>query len=380
MKILHLIDHMGLGGAQNLILDLVEAKSSNIDYSVWSLSDKVLPLAAKRLKAAGVPLRTLGLSKYNPLDLLKLRMLLAKEQPNLLHTHLQFSSTFGIAAAVSLGRHRPIIVNHIHNDPFQHYTLWQRVGCKIIASGIDVQITPSQSIRDNIKKFSANHTSRIEVITPGLNLTTLDKTPADTARVKYLRGGAKRVIGTAGRLTKQKAVHVLLEATLALLKAEPATRILIAGEGPLRQTLERQAEHLKISHAVKFLGYQSEMVPVYQAMDVFVLPSCHEGFGIVLIEAMALQIPVIASRVVGIVDAIQDDVTGLLIPFGDPEALVSAISRIFTEPLLKERLIKKAVEFVTKTCSRKLMAEKIEVLYIALQERNKTITSAKFEP
>ena len=70
MKILHLIDHMGLGGAQNLILDLVEARSSKIDVAVWSLSDQVLPLAVKRLKAASVPLRTLGLSKYNPLDLL----------------------------------------------------------------------------------------------------------------------------------------------------------------------------------------------------------------------------------------------------------------------------------------------------------------------
>lgn len=371
MKILHLIDHMGLGGAQNLVLDLAESKSSKLNYSVWGMSSQVLPLAAKRLEAAGVPFRTLGLSKYNPLDLLRLRLLLANERPDLLHAHLQFSGTFGIAAAVSLGRHRPIIVNHIHNDPSLHYTLWQRIGSKLLASVIDAQITPSESLRDSVKKSFPNHTVRIEVITPGINLKTFDRTRADTPRIKQLRGGAKRVIGTAGRLTKQKALHVLLEATPALLKDEPATRILIAGDGPLRPTLERQAEHLKISHAVTFLGYQSEMLPVYQAMDVFVLPSFHEGFGIVLIEAMALQVPVIASRVVGIVDAVQDDVTGLLVSFGDPEALVCAILRIFAEPMLKERLIQKAVEFVRQRCSRELMAERTEALYFALRERKK---------
>jgi glycosyltransferase involved in cell wall biosynthesis len=366
MKILHLIDHMGLGGAQNLILDLVEARSSKIDVTVWSLSDQVLPLAAKRLKAASVPLETLGLLKYNPFSLLKLRRLLANEQPDLLHTHLQFSSIFGIVAAGSLGKHRPIIVNHIHNDPFQHYNHWQRIGSKIMASRVNAYITPSASLRDVVKKAFNLHKNRIKVITPGLNLKSFNQTHIDTARINYLRGNAKRVIGFAGRLTKQKALHVLLDAIPALLEEEPDTRILIAGDGPLRQTLERQAEYLKISHAVKFMGYQSEMVPVYQAMDVFVLPSLHEGFGIVLIEAMALEVPVVASLAVGIVDAVQDNVTGLLVPFGDSGALVSALSRFFIEPGLKERLIIKASEFVRQTCSRELMAERIESLYFEL--------------
>jgi len=366
MKILHLIDHMGLGGAQNLILDLVEARSSKIDVTVWSLNDQVLPLAAKRLKAASVPFGTLGLFKYNPLGLLKLRWLLTNEQPDLLHTHLQFSSIFGIAAAISLGKHRPIIINHIHNDPFQHYSLWQRIGSKIMASRVNAYITPSASLGDVVKKAFNLHKDRIKVVTPGLNLNSFNQPPTDTARVKHLRGNAKRVIGFAGRLTKQKALHVLLDAIPALLAQEPETRILIAGDGPLRQTLERQTEYLKISHAVKFMGYQSEMVPVYQAMDVFVLPSLHEGFGIVLIEAMALQVPVVASRAIGTVDAVQDNVTGLLVPFGDSGALISAISRIFIEPGLKQRLIKKASEFIRQTCSRELMAERIESLYFAL--------------
>jgi glycosyltransferase involved in cell wall biosynthesis len=248
-----------------------------------------------------------------------------------------------------------------------------------MASRINAYLTPSASLGDVVKKAFDIHKDSIEVITPGLNLKSFDQTPTDIARIKYLRGNAKRVIGFAGRLTRQKALHVLLEAVPGLLKVEPATRILIAGDGPLRQTLERQAEYLKISHAVKFMGYQSEMVPVYQAMDVFVLPSLHEGFGIVLIEAMALHVPVIASRAVGIVDAVQNDVTGLLVPFGDSGALVSAISRIFIEPELKERLIKKASEFVRQTCSRELMAERIESLYFALQKRNKIITSSKVE-
>ena len=369
MRILHLIDHMGLGGAQNLILDLVETRSSKIDVAVWTLSEQVLSSAAKRLESADVPIRTLGLSKFNPLGLLRLRTFLRKENPDLLHTHLQFSSIFGIAAALSLGKHCPRLVNHVHNDPLLHYTPWQRAGIRLLAPFIDVQITSSSSLRKKVMHFLGNRARRIEAVTPGINLKRFEQGNMEPKHMDHFRGGAALVVGTAARLTRQKALHVLLEATPALLAAEPSTRVLIAGDGPLRHSLERQAARLKISHAVAFLGYQSDMAPVYRAMDVLVLPSEHEGFGIALIEAMALKIPVVATRVVGIVDAVEDGVTGLLVPYGDAGALSSAILRVWERTQLKRELIHNASLFVLCKCSREFMTARIESVYFGLGKR-----------
>jgi glycosyltransferase involved in cell wall biosynthesis len=367
---------MGLGGAQSVVLDLVEAKSSGIDVAVWSLSNRALPSAIERLAAAGVPFRSLALSKINPWGLVRLRCLLAKESPALLQTHLQFSNIFGTAAATSLGKDQPLLVNHIHNDPYQEYTAWQRRCSRFLAPKVEAHVVPSTTVRDKLNLALLGQARHIEVIPPGLNLKTFDETSANQALTIHFRRGASRVVGTVGRLAEQKALHILLAATPCLLKEDPATRVLIVGEGPLRQTLEQKARSMGVSHAVTFAGYHSDPVPLYRAMDVFVLPSRYEGFGIALIEAMALGVPVIAARVVGMVDVVQDKVTGLLVPFGDSKALASAILRLFSEPILRQRLREGATKFVKAECSREQMAARMEELYFRLHANKRIIGSS----
>jgi glycosyltransferase involved in cell wall biosynthesis len=374
VKILHLIDHMGLGGAQNIVLDLVESRDPKIDMTVWSLRDWVMPVAAERLASARVSFLNLGFSKLNPLGLVRLRSLLAQEQPDVLHTHLQFSSTFGIAAAISLGKHRPLLVNHIHNDPFQHYTHWQRFASRILASQVEAQVALTASLRDSAHRAFGSRARRIEVIPAGLNLQVFNSTRGDLDRIEHFRKGATRVVGTVGRLAEQKALHILLEATPHLLKEDPSTRVLLVGEGPLHQTLESRAKQLNITDSVTFARYQSDMVSLYRAMDVFVLPSRHEGFGIVSIEAMAMGVPVVGTKVIGTIDVVQDGLTGLLIPFGDPIALASAVSRLFSEPSLKQKLCENATKYVREYYSRESATAKIESLYCELVQGRRMIT------
>ena len=176
------------------------------------------------------------------------------------------------------------------------------------------------------------------------------------------------MIGTVGRLVDQKAFHVLLEAIRRLLAVDPETRVLIVGDGPRRRALEKQSRRLGISHAVAFVGYQSDVAPAYGAMDVFVLPSLHEGFGVVFLEAMAMGVPVVGTRVIGTIDAVRDGVTGLLVPFGDPAALAAAILRLFSEPNLRRTLCENAKELVRKAHSRENMAAQTEALYLELEK------------
>jgi glycosyltransferase involved in cell wall biosynthesis len=182
------------------------------------------------------------------------------------------------------------------------------------------------------------------------------------------------VVGTVGRLAEQKALHILLEATPHLLKEDPSTRVLLVGEGPLHKTLESRAKQLNITDSVTFARYQSDMVSLYRAMDVFVLPSRHEGFGIVSIEAMAMGVPVVGTKVMGTIDVVQDGLTGLLIPFGDPIALASAVSRLFSEPSLKQKLCENANKYVREYYSRESVTAKIESLYCELVQGRRMIT------
>jgi len=161
----------------------------------------------------------------------------------------------------------------------------------------------------------------------------------------------------------QKAIHVLLDATPALLHAEPATRVLVVGDGPLRGALEAQARRLGIAHAVEFAGYQEDVVSAYAAMDVFVLPSRDEGFGLVFLEAMAVGVPVIGTRVIGSEDAVEDGATGLLVPYADAPALAQAVRRLLDDTELRCRLRDTAGERVRRSCSREQFAAQVEAVY-----------------
>ncbi len=362
MKVLHLIDHLGLGGSQALLLDQLEVRGPKIDASVWTLRDQALPAAVDRLRSMNVPHRTLGLSKRNPFGWFELRRQLATEKLDLVSTRLDYANAAGIVAAVSLGRRRPLVVSHIENDPSQHYDRLTRTLIRRFASNVDAFVTLSESLR-RVTQSEFRGAHRIEVIPPGIDLRRFAPERGDPTEVARLRAGATRVIGTVGRLDDQKSFEVLLDATPALLAEDPASRILIVGEGPRRGDLERQASRLGIEQAVTFAGYRNDVVSAYCAMDVFALPSRHEGFGLVFAEAMALGVPVVGTRVVGSVDAVEDGVTGLLVEHGDPAALAGAILRLFRESELRRTLVANGHDRLRREWSRETLARRTEALF-----------------
>ena len=365
MKVLHLIDHMGLGGAQAALLDLLEVRSPEIKVEVWSLSERTLPQAVKRMADAEVPYRSLRLSKLDLFGPLKLRSLLKSARPDLLHTHLEFSNAAGASAAASLGAARPIVLSQVDNDPLQSYSRLHRLLGRALAPLVDMHLVAAPSLRDRVVAAFGINAGRLTTIPLGLDLARFTA-PPDPHRVAELRGGALRVVGTVGRLAPQKALHVLLDATPALLEVEPRTRVLIAGDGPLRPVLEAQSRRLGIAHTVTFTGYHADVEVAYAAMDVFVLPSLYEGFGLVLVEAMACGVPVVASEAVGIVDLIRDGHTGLLVPIGDSEALSSRLLRLLANQDLAQRLRLAGRELVHTEHGRLAVARRVESLYLEL--------------
>jgi glycosyltransferase involved in cell wall biosynthesis len=293
---------------------------------------------------------------------------MAVERPDIVHTHLDTSNAVGTIVALTLGRTRPRVVCQIENDPAQHYGPIQRWLLYFVAPWVDAHVVIAPSLARAVRPTLEGRARRVELIRPGIDLARFDSPPSDGRLVAELRAEATRVVGTVGRLAGQKAIDVLLEATPNLIASDPGTRVLIVGGGPDLAALESRAQRLGIADAVTFAGYRDDVELAYQAMDVFVLPSRHEGFGLVFVEAMAAGVPVVGTRVVGSVDAVRDGETGLLVAPGDPADLARAVLRLFSEPELRRRLVERGRAWVRRECSRDRMSARTERLYEELLE------------
>lgn len=144
--------------------------------------------------------------------------------------------------------------------------------------------------------------------------------------------GEAPVLLAAGRLTRQKGFDLLLRALPAVVEQLPGLRVLIAGEGPERRALTGQAARLRLQERVRFLGGRCDLAVLIAAADGFVLPSRDEGSPYVLLEAMALGLPVVAADVGGVRALLDGGSNGLLVRAGDPPALAAAILRLLQFP------------------------------------------------
>lgn len=364
VRVCHLIDHLDAGGAQQVVVDLVAARRDGIVPVVVSLRDSHRPYMSERARAAGATVHSLGLHKWDAPGLTRLRDLLADGRFDILHAHLDHANSSGIVAALSLGdARRPRIVSHLHNDPASHNGTIFRAVARTMAPRVDSHVAPSASMAAAVRAALRDRPRRLETIENGIDLETYRRDRSETERGRELRGGAKRVVGFVGRLARQKRADLLLETAPALLRAEPSTRILLVGDGPEEQALRKWCRRRGLSHAVQFAGHLDDVIPAFLAMDVFVLPSDFEGFGLVLAEAMAMEVPVVATRVTGVVDVVRPGVTGTLVEPGDAAALTASILEVFADPPACRERVLAAHSHVRATFSRDTMTHRFEALY-----------------
>ena len=145
---------------------------------------------------------------------------------------------------------------------------------------------------------------------------------------KHESSNDQLVIGSIGRLATEKGFDLLIAAFLRVLEDGINARLVIAGEGPDQTALEDQIKNSGMADRIQLLGFQCDTAAFYEKLDIFVLSSHREGLPNVLLEAMAMGTPVIATRVGGVERVVQDESNGLLIPSGSVEAIHSAIKRL----------------------------------------------------
>ncbi len=163
-----------------------------------------------------------------------------------------------------------------------------------------------------------------------------------------------------GRLAAVKGVPILLEALSALAPDYPGLRLTLAGDGPDRAALEAQARELGLSDMVRFTGYaaQSEIAEMLACADIFVLPSFAEGVPVVLMEAMATGLPVIATQVGGVAELVRDG-AGILVAPGDVDALAAAIADLLDDPERRARMGQAGAAIVARDFDSRVEAARL---------------------
>lgn len=204
---------------------------------------------------------------------------------------------------------------------------------------------------------------KITVIHNGIDMDRFNPGKADREAVRKELGISpdEKVIGTAARLCPEKGLFELLYAFSRIVRKYPNVRLLIVGEGQSKAGLRALAEELSFSDRVIFTGLRYDMERMYSAMDVFVLSSIwDEPFGLVVIEAMAMKKPVIATSVGGIVEIIENGHNGILVPRKDINALSDAISRLMEDNEFSDKIALEGFKTVQRNFSSSIMAEKFQ--------------------
>jgi glycosyltransferase involved in cell wall biosynthesis len=252
---------------------------------------------------------------------------LHQRSPAVFHANLpwQLSSKWPLVAAASAGIPCVTATVHLFVDvAVDPSTRWQQYA---LGRRVTRYIAVSNHVARSLRAAVPWPADRITVVRNGV------ETPPPAALDPLLRGAlrgghAKPLALVPARLTDQKGHRYLLEAATRL----PDVRFVLAGGGPLREALERQAADLRVGDRVVFLGERDDMSALLAACDLVVLPSINEGLPLVVLEAMVASRPVVATAVGGTPEAVTDRETGVLVPPRDPRALAEGIRWVTEQP------------------------------------------------
>jgi glycosyltransferase involved in cell wall biosynthesis len=211
---------------------------------------------------------------------------------------------------------------------------------------------------------------RVHLVHNAIDLADFRRTrPASLAKRALGLPEDVLLLGAVGRLSEEKGFDLLIRAVVALRQAGRPVQLWIAGEGPARPELERLIAELKVGQDVRLLGQVADVRPLYEAMDLFVLSSLREGLPNVVLEAMAMRTPVVATRVAGVPSLIEDGRHGRLVEPGDLPGLTAVLAELCGNPEQRRQLAERARQRVEAEFSFDQRMAKVARIYDQLLGR-----------
>ncbi|MFQ3548881.1 MAG: glycosyltransferase family 4 protein [Armatimonadota bacterium] len=309
-----------MGGAETYLVNLCKYLSSiNTDYMLFCPKDRKFISLAQDNNLDIFSWKTYG--KFDPVSILKFVKLIKKQKISIIHTHLSTAAFIGSFSAKIAGVK---CVSHVHG--INTATSYRRADKIIAVSNAAKTHLVNQGIAED----------KIIVIHNGVDIRYYQPDNITSAKEKLGLKLDIPIFGIFGRLTKIKGQQIAIVAFNKFLKKYPNSMLIITGEGIEKSNLEQLAENYGIKNNILFAGYQNDIKSYMNACDIVLVPSIKEGFGLSAIEAMALEKPVIASDTGGLVEIIENEISGLFFQSGNSDSLAEAMIYLYTNPNKKE--------------------------------------------
>jgi glycosyltransferase involved in cell wall biosynthesis len=304
--------------------------------------------------------------------ILKLYWLIRRLRPDIVHTQTSKAGVLGRIAA-HLAR-TPIIIHTAHAFPFHPYVptplRWIYIMIeRWVACLADLIMVDTQSIRaDGLQHRIVRNPEKLVTVPMGLDLKKFSPSALgpDNLRPTLGFGPSDLVVGTVARLVSDKGLECFLRMASLIRTMRTDVRFLIVGDGPLRAELEQLAKSLSIQSAVVFTGHRTDVSKLMQVMDLFVLPTMREGFGVVFAEAMAVGKATVGSRIGPVAEVVEEGVTGYLAPPDDPEAFARLALDLLSDEVKRRAFGEAGRRRVERYFTETRMCETIERHYRCL--------------
>lgn len=310
------------GGTERLVIEIVRRLHTGVPMAVCCLD--AAGAWADRVATLGVPLHVLDRQPGFHLSLAPRLAAAARAfGANVLHCHHYSPFVYGRLASFLLPGVRAVYTEHgrLSDEP---PSLKRRLVNRLLMAGARDLYAVSHDLRGHLVREAVPE--RMQVIWNGIDPGAAPE-PAARAAARAALGAAPDdwVVGAVARLDPVKDLGTLVDAVARAAGTQPAVRLAIIGEGPERQTLEQVVDRLGVRDRVRLLGHRDDVRALLAGFDAFANSSTSEGISLTLLEAMAAELPVVATRVGGTPEVVVDGETGRLAPARDPEALAEAL-------------------------------------------------------
>lgn len=333
-RILLLITDLEIGGTPTVVRELAVRLRPFAQVGVACL--KGWGPVADDLRRAGVPVTALDAARvwHLPTVVRRLRRLVRESRVDTIFSFLVHANVVAALAAGGLAGVR--LLQSIQTT--QPRPRWHWAMQRWAAKRAERVVVPSPSTADVARRWSGVPDDAIEVIANAVDVSEVE--PAPDSQPRRFADDAPFRIGFVGRLDPIKFVHHLID-PVRTLRSElgRAVTLEIYGDGPERGAIEAALTRAGLNEIASLHGFVRDIPAALRSLDCLVLPSAAEGFGLVLIEAMAAGVPVVATDVPGIRDVVRHEQTGLLVPFGSAGSLVESLGRLMDDGALRRRLV-----------------------------------------
>lgn len=373
LRILHVITSLDVGGAQKHLLSLVTGlrrRGHVADVAFFKNPSMAGPFAKSGATLYDLSAR----GTFSPMLVPRLASILKQGRYDVVHTHLLKADSYGTLAGVLAGT--SVRIASKHND--------ERALLKPAVAIVHGLISRMDRRVVVLSDYVGRYVAGVGRVDPRRITRIYYGLPAASAAAPEAGPQLRAELGippeaplaaTVGRLTEQKGLLYLLEAMALVRQQFPEARLLVVGDAQdgreeYKQELLQARTRLGLEDAVLFTGVRDDVPAVMQAIDIFVMASLWEGFGLVFLEAMAAAKPIVATRVSAIPEVVDEGVTGLLVPPRDPKALAEAMVSLLADRKRGRSMGQAGLLRLQERFTEERMIDEIEQLYLALRRRH----------